>query len=78
MRVLVTGHMGYIGTILVPMLIEAGHDVVGLDNDLYRRCTFKDGIVEIPEMLKDVRDVEAGSRKGAIALTPAAPERRRR
>ncbi len=68
MRVLVTGHMGYIGTILVPMLIEAGHDVVGLDNDLYRRCTFKDGIVEIPEMLKDVRDVEAGDVKGFDAI----------
>ena len=36
MRVLVTGHLGYIGTVMVPMLIKAGHEVVGLDSDLYR------------------------------------------
>ena len=35
MRVLVTGHKGYIGTIMVPMLIESGHEVVGLDSDFY-------------------------------------------
>ena len=35
MRVLVTGHLGYIGTVLTPMLLAAGHDVVGLDADLY-------------------------------------------
>ncbi len=43
MRVLVTGHLGYIGTVMTPMLIEAGHDVVGLDLDLYQRCTFEPG-----------------------------------
>ena len=36
MRVLVTGHLGYIGTVMVPMLLKAGHEVVGLDSDLYR------------------------------------------
>ena len=30
MRVLVTGHLGYIGTVLTPMLVQAGHEVVGL------------------------------------------------
>jgi nucleoside-diphosphate-sugar epimerase len=35
MRVLVTGHDGYIGVVLVPMLEEAGHEVVGLDSYLY-------------------------------------------
>ena len=68
MRVLVTGHKGYIGTILVPMLIDAGHEVVGLDNDLYRRCTFKEGIVEVPEVIKDVRDIEAGDVRGFDAV----------
>ena len=43
MRVLVTGHLGYIGTVMVPMLIKAGHEVVGLDSDLYRACTFAAG-----------------------------------
>ena len=40
MRVLVTGHLGYIGTVLTPMLVRAGHEVVGLDSDLYSRCTY--------------------------------------
>ena len=43
MRVLVTGHLGYIGTVLTPMLVRAGHEVVGLDSDLYSRCTFSHG-----------------------------------
>ena len=40
-EVLVTGHLGYIGTVLTPMLAEAGHSVVGCDSDLYRQCTFR-------------------------------------
>ena len=43
MRVLVTGHLGYIGTVLTPMLVRAGHEVVGLDSDLYSRCTYAPG-----------------------------------
>ena len=40
MRVLITGHNGYIGTVLAPRLERAGHDVVGLDSDLFAACTF--------------------------------------
>jgi nucleoside-diphosphate-sugar epimerase len=60
MRVLVTGHLGYIGTVLTPMLIEAGHEVVGFDSDLYARCTFPCGgdICPTPMISKDVRDAE--------------------
>jgi nucleoside-diphosphate-sugar epimerase len=60
MRVLVTGHLGYIGTILTPMLAAAGYDVVGLDSDLYARCTFPPGgkILQVPTIYKDTRDVE--------------------
>jgi nucleoside-diphosphate-sugar epimerase len=68
MRVLVTGHKGYIGTILVPMLIDAGHDVAGLDCDLFRRCTFMEGAPDIPEVIKDVRDVEARDVEGFDAV----------
>ena len=35
MRTLVTGHDGYIGSVLVPLLRAAGHDVIGLDTGLY-------------------------------------------
>lgn len=68
MKVLVTGHKGYIGTILVPMLLNKGFDVVGLDSDLYERSTFGEGIVEIPELKKDVRDVELQDVTGFEAI----------
>jgi nucleoside-diphosphate-sugar epimerase len=59
MRILVTGHKGYIGTVLTPMLQEHGHQVLGVDSDLYARCTFGDGLPEIPELRKDIRDIDA-------------------
>ncbi len=37
MRILVTGHNGYIGTVLTPMLLEAGYEVAGLDSNLFER-----------------------------------------
>lgn len=40
MKVLVTGHDGYIGTVLVPMLQQRGHEVVGMDSMLFERCVF--------------------------------------
>lgn len=68
MRVLVTGHQGYIGTVLVPMLIAAGHEVVGLDSDLYERSTFGDNLPIIPEIKKDVRDTTVGDLEGFEAV----------
>jgi nucleoside-diphosphate-sugar epimerase len=56
MRVLVTGHDGYIGTVLVPILQDAGHDVVGLDNFLFRGCGLDEG-PSLPALDHDVRDV---------------------
>lgn len=58
MRVLVTGHDGYIGTVLVPMFQDAGHEVVGLDCFLFEECVFGDDVPPIPVIRKDVRDLE--------------------
>jgi nucleoside-diphosphate-sugar epimerase len=70
MRVLVTGHLGYIGTVLTPMLIRAGHEVVGLDSDLYSRCTYSAGgeIREVPTIRRDTRDVGASDLIGFDAV----------
>ncbi len=59
MRVLVTGHLGFIGTLMVPLLQRAGHDVVGLDSDFYAASTFEDGIAPVPHLRGDIRDVRA-------------------
>lgn len=70
MRVLVTGHRGYIGTVLTPMLMAAGHEVTGLDSDLYERCTFEPGgeMPQVPTIRKDIRDVETADLLGFDAV----------
>jgi nucleoside-diphosphate-sugar epimerase len=68
MRVLVTGHNGYIGSVLVPMLLGAGHEVTGLDNYLYGDCTFGDDVVDPPSLRMDIRDVEAADLEGFDAV----------
>ena len=56
MRVLVTGHDGYIGTVLTPMLKAAGHEVVGLDSRLFDGCVFGE-IPEVETISMDVREL---------------------
>ena len=64
MRILVTGHKGYIGTVLVPLAQAAGHEVVGLDSDLYRNSTFGKPPAKVQEIIKDIRDVEKRDLEG--------------
>lgn len=69
MKILVTGHNGYIGTVLTPMLLEAGYEVVGLDTDLFTVCTFgEEPQWTVPTIDKDVRDVEASDLEGIDAV----------
>jgi nucleoside-diphosphate-sugar epimerase len=58
LRVLVTGHHGYIGSVLVPALKRAGHQITGLDSELFAACTFGPEPPEIDSVEMDVRDVE--------------------
>src|SRR3990172_3339554 len=53
---------------MVPTLLGAGHDVVGLDSDLFRGCTFTPGIRDVPELRLDVRDVEPQHLEGFDAV----------
>jgi nucleoside-diphosphate-sugar epimerase len=73
-RVLLTGHRGYIGTVLGPMLLARGHAVVGLDSDLYGRCTFGRvaASAAIREIRKDIRDVAAPDLEGFDAVVHLA------
>jgi nucleoside-diphosphate-sugar epimerase len=68
MRVLVTGHNGYIGCALVPILVRAGHDVVGLDSCLFEPCTLGPDVEPVPTIRKDVREVEADDIEGFDAI----------
>jgi nucleoside-diphosphate-sugar epimerase len=68
MRVLLTGHKGYIGVVLTRRLLEADHEVHGLDSDLFRRCTFGAPPPIIPETCKDIRDVELADIEGYDAI----------
>jgi len=67
MRVLVTGNEGYIGTVLVPMLKEAGHEVSGLDTGLFRECALIP-FTRTSTLRKDVRDVEPRDLEGFDAI----------
>jgi len=69
MRVLVTGHNGYVGTIMMPMLVAANHEVVGLDTNLYEGSTFGEDVPRtFTEINKDIRDVELSDLEGFDAI----------
>jgi nucleoside-diphosphate-sugar epimerase len=68
LRLLVTGHNGYIGSVLVPLLVQSGHDVVGLDSDLFADCVFGEAPAEIESLTTDVRDVEVSDLDGFDAV----------
>lgn len=57
MRVLVTGHQGYLGTVMVPQLVAAGHDVVGLDSGLFADCVLGARPTDPETLAVDLRDL---------------------
>jgi nucleoside-diphosphate-sugar epimerase len=70
MRVLVTGHNGYIGSVMVPLLAAAGHEVSGLDADFFEPCLLPGQPVppRVPSLHKDLRDVEVHDLQGFEAV----------
>jgi nucleoside-diphosphate-sugar epimerase len=73
MRVFVTGHKGYLGTVLVPELLTQGHEVTGLDSDLYSRCGFPlTGVTDLSDPVrtleKDIRHVDSSDLEGQDAV----------
>jgi len=68
MKVLVTGHNGYIGAVLVPLLQEAGHEVVGLDTYLFEGCHHGPAPADPPALRMDLRDVTEEHLRGFDAV----------
>ncbi|QYC38105.1 UDP-glucose 4-epimerase [Nonomuraea coxensis DSM 45129] len=72
MRILLTGHQGYLGTVLAPVLAEAGHEVIGLDSGLFADCVLGPPPADPPGHAVDLRDVPAGALTGIDAVAHLA------
>ncbi len=72
MRILLTGHRGYIGSVMGPVLAAAGHQVTGLDTDYYAACTFVGRVPDFPTLERDVRDVAVRDLEGFDAVVHLA------
>ncbi|BFO16107.1 hypothetical protein SHKM778_24950 [Streptomyces sp. KM77-8] len=68
MRVLLTGHQGYLGTVMAPVLAAAGHEVVGLDAGLFADCVLGPAPADPPGTRVDLRDVTAEHLAGVDAV----------
>lgn len=62
-----TGHKGYIGAVAGPVLQSAGHEVAGMDSDLFAGCDFGE-VPQIPEVRKDIRDLSQSDLAGFDAV----------
>ncbi|HTV55240.1 MAG TPA: SDR family oxidoreductase [Terriglobia bacterium] len=72
MRILLTGHKGYIGAVAGPVLQAAGHEVIGLDTDFFAGCDLGEQTPEIPEIRKDLRDLTRADLDGIDAVVHLA------
>ena len=67
-RVLITGHNGYIGSVMAPYFAQAGYEVAGIDTGYFSSCTFLPDRLEIPSKQKDLRELELDDVKGFDAV----------
>ena len=68
MKVLLTGHQGYLGTVMAPVLRAAGHDVTGLDVGWFADCVLGPAPADPPGLHLDLRDVGAADLEGFDAV----------
>jgi len=72
MRVLITGHEGYIGSVMAPDFLERGYDVVGLDTGYFAGCDLVPDRMPVPTVRRDIRDLGAGDLDGFDAVVHLA------
>jgi nucleoside-diphosphate-sugar epimerase len=72
MKVVVTGHQGYIGAVMVPLLQAAGHEVVGLDIGWFEGCTLGEEPSPVPAHRVDIRDAGGVALEGFDAVVHLA------
>jgi nucleoside-diphosphate-sugar epimerase len=72
MKILLTGHKGYIGAVAAPILQSAGHEVIGLDADLFEGCEFGRASRSVSEIRKDIRDLIMSDLEGFDAVVHLA------
>ncbi len=63
-KILITGHEGYIGSVMTPHLLGAGYEVTGLDTGYFRECTLVPGGGQVPVLRKDIRNLQAKDLQG--------------
>ena len=68
MNILVTGNLGYIGSILTPLLQTRGYQVVGFDSGFFVDCLLSPVRENFKQITKDIRDVEAADLKNIDAV----------
>lgn len=72
MKVLITGHTGYIGSVMTQQFLDAGHDVTGFDLGFFEHCLLGPAPTSVPSIRKDLRDVEAADLEGFDAVVHLA------
>ncbi len=72
MKVLITGHTGYIGSVMTRQFLEAGHEVTGFDLGFFEDCLLGPAPRAVPGIRKDLRDVEPSDLEGFDAVVHLA------
>src|SRR5277367_2226945 len=67
-RILITGHNGYIGSVMAPHLAAAGHEVVGMDTGFFGECGLVPDLGLVGTIKKDIRDLTAHDLAGFNAV----------
>jgi nucleoside-diphosphate-sugar epimerase len=67
-RILVTGHNGFIGSVMAPHFASAGYEVMGLDTGYFSECSLVPDLGQVPAIKKDLRDLAAADLSGFDAV----------